>query len=116
MHEFGQLVQPPFQLVGGQRGSLSDRCGLHVQRKVDGLLGRQQAGSMCAGQAGQRGQQRPVVLQRLGHFIVEALMVLMLDTVGAELNSFSDEQPGAGRAVVVAEQYSRYGDGKSGSA
>ena len=34
------------------------------------------------------GQQRAVVLDGLGHLVVEAFVVLPLDTVGAELDSF----------------------------
>jgi hypothetical protein len=69
---------------------------------------------MGAGKAGQRGEQCLVVLERLGHFVVEALVVLTLDSVDAELNSLRDEQPSVRSLVVVGELHRRYGDPKSG--
>ncbi len=74
--EFGKLVQPPVQLLHGERYSLSHRRRLHVQREVRGQVGRQAPGSVRAGQAGDGGEQRAVVLNRLGHLVVEALVVL----------------------------------------
>ena len=67
-------VQPSFQLVRAQRRPLSHRRGLYVQWEVRGQPGRQAPGSMGACEAGQRGEQRAVVIKGFGHFVVEALV------------------------------------------
>jgi hypothetical protein len=66
-----------------------------------------------AGEAGQRGQPCAIVLQRFGHLVVEALVIVALDSVVAELDSFSDYYSGAALPVVVAELHVGYCDGES---
>ncbi len=101
--EVGELVQSAVQLVRADRCPFTDLCGLHVEREVRVRSAGSAPGPVAAGEAGQRGDQRAVVLQRFGHLVVEALVVLALDTVGAELDSLGDQQSGAGVAVVVGE-------------
>ena len=63
--------------------------GLHVDREL--IPGRDASGSMPADQPAQRRHQGPVVVQRLGHLVVEAFVILTLDTVGAELDSLRNQ-------------------------
>jgi hypothetical protein len=103
--ESGKLGQPSIQLVHAQRCPLSHRRGLHIQREVCGQVSRQAPGPVGAGEAGDGGQQRAIVLQRLGHLVIEALVVLAFDSVVVKLDSFGDQQSRAGPALVVAEEH-----------
>jgi len=71
---------------------------------------------MGAREAGQRGEQRAVVIQGFGHFVVEALVVVALDSLVAIAYSLGDEHSGAGTAVIVGELHLGYRDGKLGYA
>jgi hypothetical protein len=79
-----------------------------------GQIGRQAPGSVRAGKSRDCGQQRAIVLNRFGHLIVEALVVLTLDSVVIESDSLADQYAGAGLAVVVTEQHAGYRDRESG--
>ena len=67
---------------------------------------------MRTGKLGQRREQRAVVLYWFGHFVVEALMVLPFDPVLTEWDSLSDEDSGAGLAVIVGELHAWHRDGE----
>ena len=82
--EFGQLSQPSVQGVRVQWCAVAHRRGLHVQWKIGDQVGRQAPGSVRAGQASDGGEQRAIVLQRLGHLVVEALVILTFDSIAAK--------------------------------
>ena len=64
-------------------------------------VGGKAPGSVGTGQAGECRQQRAVVLERFGHLVVEAFVVLGFGSVVAEPDPFGDQDPCAGLAVVV---------------
>ena len=53
---------------------------------------------------------------RIGHLVVEALVVLALDAVVAKLDSLADQNPSTRVAVVVGKLRSGHGDGETGYA
>ncbi len=100
----------PVQLVGAERHTLADLCRLEINRELTGLLGTQASGTVVPGKAGQRGQQRAVVIQWFGHLVVEALVILALDTVVPEPDLLGDQDSGTGVAVVVGELSAGHGN------
>ena len=70
----------------------------------------QPPGPVGAREAGDGSQQRPIVISGPRHLVVQALVVLRLDSVGAKSDSLADQNAGTGGAVVVGEQRTRHHD------
>ena len=82
--ELGKLVQAPSHFVRIQRRGFSHRCRLHVNREVLGQARGQVSGLVGPREPGDCGEQRAVVLVRFGHLVVQAFVVLPLDSIGAK--------------------------------
>ncbi len=108
--EFGKAGEAAAQLVECQRRRLTHRGGLQVDGELACEPLRQPPGSMRSREAADGAQQRAVVIDGSGHLVVEALVVLLFDPVGAELDSLADQDSGAGVTVVVAELGARHRD------
>jgi hypothetical protein len=60
-----------------------------------------------------RGKQRSIVLQRLRHIVVQALVILAFDSVAAKRDSLGDQYSRAALEVVIAEQCRGHRDWES---
>ena len=85
------------------RCPLTDRRRLHVDRELLGG-GRKTTGPVGADEPGEVQEQRPVVLERLGHLVVQALVVLSLDPVGPK--GFAQRSGFRSRVAVVVGELS----------
>src|SRR6185437_13215231 len=95
-----------------ERRRLTHRGGLQVDRKFVGQVSRHPSRHVGARKAGEGGEQRTVVVDRPRHLVVETLVILPFDPVGAELDSLADQNAGGGLRVVVGILGTRYGDRK----
>jgi hypothetical protein len=112
--EFAEAGERAVQPVRRQRWRFADRGGPWIDRELLGQPCGKSARPMGARKPGDGGEQRPVMLERIGHLIIQTLAVLRLDSVDTELDPLTDQHTRAGIAVIVGELDARHGDGKAG--
>jgi hypothetical protein len=112
--EFAEAGERAVQPVRRQRWRFADRGGPWIDRELLGQPCGKSARPMGARKPGDGGEQRAVMLERIGHLIIQTLAVLRLDSVDTELDPLTDQHTRAGIAVIVGELDARHGDGKAG--
>ncbi len=112
--ELGKPLDTPVQSLRCQPWWLADGGGLQVDGELVGEVGRQPAGPVGAREPSDGSQQCAVVIGWAGHLVVEAFVILRLDAVDAERDSLTDQDAGAGVAVVVGELRARHRDREAG--